>query len=298
MAEEQSGKKISYFLKEATNCSVCSDQFHKEEMLSGRGRLIARDINNELRRNYDENPKFGKIYPSAYSLSVCPNCWHSAFSKDFNNVLPESVELLRSLSEYRKKVIQEIFAPSVVDFYEPRNLLSGAASYILGVMSYSFYPPQSSPTIKRGLLALRAAWLMEDLAKEFPDQKNKFFKVQEILYIKSKNYYNLAYELSLTNKERLEEVNLGPDTDKNYGYDGFMYIQNYLNFKMAYQEEDIMKKAEIYKEIRRNISRIFGVGKSSKEKPGPLLDIVRNLYDDVSSYLNEIEESLGIKLDD
>lgn len=291
-------KKISYLVKDETRCPICDEIFKREEMLSGRGRLIAKDINAELRRTYDDNAKFGKLYPSAYTITVCPNCWYSTLPADFKNLPNENIPLIRDLIDYRKTLIKDIFTPIVVDFYQSRELITGTASYILATSCYSFFPPAVSPTIKRGIFTLRAAWLFGDLAEENPDIKEKFFKIQEIFYIKSKKYYSSSYQLMITNKERMENVNLGPDTDKNYGYDGFMYLMNYLNFKMAYLEEDVLKKGEIYKDIKRNIGKIFGIGKASKEKPGPLLSIVRNLYDEVTKYIDEIEESLGMKLED
>lgn len=290
--QDDKKKKASYFLKDSTRCPVCEEQFNREEMLTGRGRLISRDINKELRRTYDENPKFGKIYPQAYSLNVCPNCWYTALPADFPKLPKENIPLIRDMEDYRRQMIEEIFSPLVADFSEQRDLISGTASYLLALSTYSFFPPAFSPSLKRSVFSLRGAWLMGDMAEEFPEYKEKFWKIQEILYLKAHKFYNLSYDLVSKNKENIEGVNLGPDTDKNYGYDGFIYIYNYLNFTMSYKEDDIIKKAEIFSEIKRNISRIFGIGKSSKEKPGPLLHIVRNLYDEVSEQLEDIESTL------
>ncbi len=115
MSETQTQKKISYYVKEETRCPICEHQFQKEEMLFGRGRLIARDINAELRRTDDANPKFGKVFPAAYTLIVCPNCWSSGLPRDFENILPESIMLVRDLIDYRRKVIQDIFSPDQPD---------------------------------------------------------------------------------------------------------------------------------------------------------------------------------------
>lgn len=293
MAEKQ--KKVSYFAKEKIECPICEEAFQREEMLTGRGRLISRDITPELRREYDENPKYGKVIPQAYSLTVCPNCWYAALPQDFHDITDENIRLIKELTDYRREMIQELFSPMVVDFYQERELISGTASYILALSTYSFFPPAVSPTVKRGLFALRAAWLTGDIAEEHAEHRERFWKIQEIMYMKAQKYYDKSAELLASNKEHVEGVNLGPDTDNNYGYDGFMYINNYLNFKMSYREEDIVAKTEIYRAIKRNISKIFGIGKSSKEKPGPLLNIVRDLYDEVSSQLNDFEETLGFQ---
>jgi len=286
--------KISFYAKDSTRCPVCEEIFKREELFSGRGRLISKDINSELRRTYDVNPKYGKIHPLAYTLNVCPNCWYAASPAEFTAIQEETARLIKDLTEYRKKLVQELFSPFVIDFYVDREIKTGCASYILALSCYSFFPSSFSPTIKRGIYSLRAAWLFGDMAEEFKTYKDRFYKAQELMYIKSKDYYNAALDLMTKNKERIDNVNLGPDMDKNYGYDGFIYLMNYLNFKTAYREADIMKKLEIYRGIKRNIGKIFGLGKTSKEKPGPLLNIVRTLYDEVNNYIKEIEQSLGI----
>ena len=37
---------------------------------------------------------------------------------------------------------------------------------------------------------------------------------------------------------------------------------------------------------KKAIARIFGLGKSSKAKPGPLLEVARDLYDKMSAELS------------
>ena len=49
---------------------------------------------------------------------------------------------------------------------------------------------------------------------------------------------------------------------------------------------DILKKLS---ESKTAIARIFGLGKSSKNKPGPLLEHARNLYDNLSKLVNDDE---------
>ena len=48
--------------------------------------------------------------------------------------------------------------------------------------------------------------------------------------------------------------------------------------------DKIFKKLD---ENKRSIARIFGLGKSSKSKPGPLLEKSRELYDQLTATLNE-----------
>ena len=49
-------------------------------------------------------------------------------------------------------------------------------------------------------------------------------------------------------------------------------------------------RAEALGESKRTIAKIFGLGKSSKSKPGPLLEKARDLYDNINKELNETDE--------
>lgn len=80
--------------------------------------------------------------------------------------------------------------------------------------------------------------------------------------------------------------NFGPDIDKNYGYDGVIYLNSLLEYKYG-QKEDMQMRFKKLDANKRSIARIFGLGKSSKAKPGPLLEKSRELYDKLTSTLNE-----------
>ena len=60
-------KKISFRQKNPVVCPVCKNEFYREEMFTGSGRLIAEKLTDELRRLYKESQKFGKIYPLVYT---------------------------------------------------------------------------------------------------------------------------------------------------------------------------------------------------------------------------------------
>ena len=55
--------KTSFFSKKPISCPVCGSSFHREEMLTGSGRLIAGNLTEELRRLYEVNKKFGEVNP-------------------------------------------------------------------------------------------------------------------------------------------------------------------------------------------------------------------------------------------
>ena len=51
--------KVTFFSKNPIECPLCNTKFYKEDLLSGRGRLIAGDLSDELRRFYEPSQKYG-----------------------------------------------------------------------------------------------------------------------------------------------------------------------------------------------------------------------------------------------
>ena len=76
--------------------------------------------------------------------------------------------------------------------------------------------------------------------------------------------------------------------DKNYGWDGVIYLCALLELKYG-QKDDIQLRLKKLSESKTAIARIFGLGKSSKAKPGPLLEKSRDLYDIISKEVSDDE---------
>jgi hypothetical protein len=81
----------------------------------------------------------------------------------------------------------------------------------------------------------------------------------------------------------------GPDVDKNYGFDGVLYLAALLELKFG-SKNDPVKRKEHLTYHRRSLAKMFGLGKSSKNKPGPLLEHARNLYDLIVAALDGVED--------
>ncbi|GHV86561.1 membrane protein [Spirochaetia bacterium] len=278
--------KISFLSKEEYLCPVCETSFHREELLSGSGRLIAGKITDELHRLYEPSAKFGVIYPLAYQVTVCPECWFASMDKDFTSLTDKGKEKARAGREKRIKNVRLIF-PSA-DFKKPRDLLNGAASLYLALCCYDYYSKEFSPTMKQAVTALRTGWLLDELAEKYPgyhyDWLARLFKK------KSQFLYNEAIFKEQNGKENLSGIkNFGPDTDKNYSYEGALYLSALLKLKYG-PRENAEARAESLGAAKRTIAKIFGLGKSSKSKPGPLLEHARNLYDNINKELNETDE--------
>jgi len=278
--------KVSYFSKEEIACPVCEKVFNREELLSGSGRLIAGKLTDELHRLYEPSAKYGEIYPLAYQATVCPDCWFASMDKDFTDFPPSQRDKAKKSREERASEIKLLFPD--LDFTKPRDLISGTASLYLVVRCYELFPKEFSPTIKQAIASLRAGWLMEEVDKKFPNQHYDWIS---ILFRKKADYlYSEAIRREQRGKETLSALkNFGPDTDKNYGYEGALYLTALLRYKYSYKD-DPERRVKALEEAKRTIARIFGVGKSSKSKPGPLLEHAKNLYETISKELNEVDE--------
>jgi hypothetical protein len=280
---EEQKKKISYRQKNPTSCPICGHKFHREEMLTGRGRLMAGNLTDELRRKYEVNPKFGVIYPLAYLVTVCPKCLYAAYPKDFDTLLPDEIEKVRNLALARSNSIKKFFGS--LSFNDDRSLEHGAASYMLAVEIYNIRNKKVAPTFKMAVSSLRAAWLFSDLAKLHSEKP--YNKISTFFYVKAYNYYGLVLEYIQSGEEPAEAAgHMGPDFDKNWGYDGILYLYAMLTMKIGAREKDIKKRIENFEKTKRYLSRVFGMGKSSKNKPGAILDMTKDLFDKMNEMLN------------
>lgn len=274
---------ITYYSKEQMECPVCSAKFNREELHSGGGRLIAGNLTDELHRLYEPSVKYGEVFPCIYNMTVCPKCLFTAFPQDFHTPNKELINLLQEKVEDRYVRIRQLF-PNF-DFSKDRSLNEGAASYYLGVMCYELFDTKSSPRIKQAICAIRAAWLFGELGRKYPEENYKY--VADLFYKKAAFLYRYALELESSGKEMIAGLkSFGPDTDKNYGYDGVIYMTVLLEFKYG-QRNDIETRKKRMEHLKLSLAKMFGLGKSSKKKPGPLLEAARVLYDKIKEELKD-----------
>jgi uncharacterized protein (DUF2225 family) len=285
MDRDERDLKVSFLSKKEYTCPVCEAVFHKEELLSGGGRLIAGALTDELHRLYEPSAKYGEVYPLVYQAAVCPECWFASMDTDFSLLPDKSRNLVMKDKDLRIADTERIFP--ALDFHEPRGLAEGAASQYLTLRCYDFYPRELSPTIKQGLAALRAAWLLDDLDKKNPGQHYDWLAV--LFRKKAQFFYTEAIAREQNGRENLSGIKIfGPDTDKNYSYEGVLYLSAYLQYKYGPANDSSQRKNSL-EDARRIIAKMFGMGKSSKDKPGPLLEHARDLYDTINKELNEFD---------
>ncbi|AGT43573.1 DUF2225 domain-containing protein [Treponema pedis] len=277
---------ITFYSKEQIECPVCHTKFKREELHSGGGRLIAGDLTDELRRLYEPSAKYGEVYPAIYNLTVCPKCLFTAFPQDFNIPSKPVIEKLFDEMEARYTSIKRLFHN--VDFSKSRGLNEGAASYYLAILCYELFEEKFSPTIKQAISSIRAAWLFDDLGKKYPEENYKY--VSDVFYRKATFLYRRALELESGGKEIIAGLkSFGPDVDKNYGYDGIIYLCALLEYKYG-QKTDMEARLKRMEYQKFALAKMFGLGKSSKSKPGPLLEAARDLYDALKVELKETDE--------
>lgn len=285
-ASEQPKKApaVSYWSKNKCQCPVCNKSFPREEMLSGSGRMNAGELTDELHRVFLPSTKYGKIWPLIYTIGACPNCHAAFFWNDFKTINDKaSLDRIYDSMDERKKAVESIFPH--YDLTRNRSLLDGAAMYYLAILTYDEVDFGYLPTMKRAILTLRLAWLCNDLDAECPG--HNYNVAAEIFYRKALFFYQQAV---LNETSQVEEssslANMGPDMDKNYGWDGVIYLCGLLEYKYGQKEDNAMRLKKL-DEAKISIARIFGLGKSSKEKPGPLLEHSRTLYETLNKLLGD-----------
>jgi len=281
--DEEKELKVSFFSKNPYTCPACGAKFHKEELLSGGGRMIAGALTEELHRLYEPSVKYGDVYPLAYHSVVCPECWFASTDTDFPLLPDIKIEAVTADQEARRADTLLIFPE--VDFTEPRGLIEAAASQYLTVRCYDFYLKHSSPTIKQGISSLRTAWLLDELNKKYPKQHYDWLAT--LFRKKAQYFYTEALEREQKQVETMSSMkSFGPDIDKNYSYEGMLYIYAYLCFKYGPEQGSDDRKATL-ESARRTIAKLFGMGRKSKDKPGAFLELARRVY-------NAINDELGV----
>ena len=118
-------QSVTFYSKTETVCPVCGESFRREEMMTGRGRLNAGELTEELRRLYIPSEKYGEVNPLIYYILVCPSCYFAASQFDFSELKESFAKKLLDSADDRIESVSELF-PSA-DFNSPRGLVEGIA---------------------------------------------------------------------------------------------------------------------------------------------------------------------------
>jgi uncharacterized protein (DUF2225 family) len=279
------GQKLTFFEKKQTVCPVCNTKFYREDLLSGGGRLIAGNLSPELRRLYEASKKYGEVHPLIYPITVCPTCYFSAMPGDFP-AIPDAHRRKAEVNADERHTSIALLFPGL-DFTTSRTLREGVASYFFAAMCYDFFDKKANPTFKAGLCSLRAAWLLGDLHKMEPGEN--WDHVSRIFYRKARFYYQQALEKESAGQEAFDaNLAFGPDLDKNYGYYGVIFLAAYLEYCYG-SKEDPQKRLATLEYARRMMAKIFGVGKSSKNRPSAILDKAKEIYEQMAEEIQKLQ---------
>ncbi len=274
---------ITYWAKEKMHCSVCNKEFPQEMMFKGGGRMIAGPLTDELHRVFEPSKRFGKVFPVLYEIGCCPHCYTALFWKDFTEIKDQSTfSRLESHKIKRFDTVNQIFP--YFNLENNRSLYDGAAMYYMALLCYEDVDIAYAPTFKRAEISLRLAWLCKELEIACPN--HNFDYISQVFYRKALFFYEQTLINETSRIESIESVsNFGPDVDKNYGYDGVIYLTGLLEYKYG-QHENVELRLKKLETAKKAIARIFGLGRASKEKPGPLLEVAKNLYDCIAKELS------------
>jgi uncharacterized protein len=280
-------RKTTYFKKDSTVCPVCDKPFFREELFQGR--VNAGDLTEELHRLYLPTANYGEVNPLVYPITVCPNCYFAALPQDFENLSQKLRPKLLETISARIDSVGNLF-PAGLDFSSPRRLQEGAAAYYLMMQSYELFPDKDSPVIKQAIASLRASWLFQDMDLRYPKQNYDY--IAGVFMKKATFLYPLSIEYDTKGKQALSAVKfLGPDSDMNYGYDGVLYLCAVLELKYG-QREDAAAREKSLDYLLMAIAKMFGLGKKTKAKPGPLLDKARDIYERIKAELHKTDDDL------
>ncbi|HEY9594472.1 MAG TPA: DUF2225 domain-containing protein, partial [Spirochaetia bacterium] len=102
-------------------------------------------------------------------------------------------------------------------------------------------------------------------------------------------YYQQALEREGKGAEPFDQaLAFGPDLDKNYGYYGVIYLAAYLDYVYGRKSDPQQRVANLEYD-RRMMAKIFGVGKSSKNRPSAILDSAKEVYEQMGEEIKKLQ---------
>ncbi len=256
-------------------------------MRFGKGRLIAGQLQDDLRQSYKETKKFGTVFPLIYNSLVCPSCWFAALPEDFfvENIFDRTVIVQQ---QKQRRLFGQQLLPTA-DFAVPRTLETGLLSFFLAISCYASSPQKSFAQAKKSMAAIRASWCAHDLMLKYPHETYQelkiHFRLSCLAYLKK--HLELFY---VSQRNKIHVTNFGPDLGVDYGFNGLVYLKCFLASKFLHIFKDNQSKYKELNSSRIFLSKVFGLGKSSKSSPSPLLGKSKKLYDSIKMQLDEFEK--------
>ena len=136
----------TFWEKEFT-CPLCGNRFKKKMVFFDAVRIKSRDI--------DLKPNLETVNPFLYEVVTCPNCYFSAFGKDFESIRVKGEETERKL----KKLLEE--AKKKVKLKDEETHTEAIKRYALSGIVYSVLNQRK----KVALSYLKIAWLFREIGR-------------------------------------------------------------------------------------------------------------------------------------
>ena len=81
----------------------------------------------------------------------------------------------------------------------------------------------------------------------------------------------------------------GPDIDKDYGYDGIIYLIGILTYKNGKKTDAAFRKKDL-EDARSYLGKLFGLGKADYDKPKEILEKSKDFHMIISDEIKELDE--------
>ncbi|BBM89908.1 hypothetical protein COTS27_01625 [Spirochaetota bacterium] len=287
MPETAPSHSNSFFHNDPITCPVCSHKFKREVMRFGHGRLITTDTDDELKQNYKFSKKFGAIYPYIYNVLVCPECWFATLVEDFSKKDFYDYANLKTDTRFRIRKARELFPQA--EFDVNRTLETGLLGYFLAMICYTYCNDSNFAHGKKSIAAIRASWCAGELHHLHPESSYDILKqyFRYTSYLESSNHLATLY--ADKSKQRISIELYGPDVNKDMGFDGFLYLSSYLNLEFLILEPSLIEQYKRLEKISYTLSKVFGLGKTSQQKPSILTNKARDLYENTKLKIDAFE---------
>ena len=290
MIKEEKKPSVSFFQKEKTVCPVCNEKFHIETMYSGRGRVNTGDTLYDLRKLYLPTEKYGLFNPLIYYVIVCPRCFYATVPEDFNAIVDNGqiIYQCKNATKERKEFIINIFG-KLPDFYRNRDHYLGGISFILSLLTYTLFNNNFSVNIKKAAMSLRTSWFIYDLCSEEDKSEGEREKYRSIYYyfryLAWSFYDQFLLETQINVKSIENSKRMGPDVDKDYGFNGAVYLSALLGYenKEFCQDQNYLIKR--FKEYRQMLNTLITKGK--KNLPIQFLEMNKALLKTIHVFIKE-----------
>ncbi len=284
---ENISESMTFFMSKGMPCPVCNHDVYPEELRQGRSRINAGELRDDLFRNYIPDKDSGEVFPFLYSVGVCSQCLFAGFWNDFKKIHKKNVAALAT-SEAKNDRINALglLYKKIPDFTARKSLLNGFAAYVLALETYEKFRENDAPNIRQAICSLRLAWLARILLEHgYGEECKNFIKM---FYKKALFFYTQAIQRDTSGYEPLHVVTfLGPDVDKDYGYDGVVYMRAWLELHYG-DKTCALERQNMLNTLRNSLSKVFGFGRSSKEKPSVLLNTARKTFEAVEAEIAEL----------